>query len=756
MNSESTPRTSERVSSSHPAILRRPLPEEVDEAPTTGEFTRQVSGRVRALSRAPQEAPVVEPVAPADDVDGVLKIAEDAILDAEQTTRSLAMRLFGDKKTPTTPPPSKPVAEPSPADAEVAEVVEAAPDDSSTKEPVKRAPERPDPKLAARYRLDPSTYPLLSKFGRNLTEEAAMGRIDAVVGRDLETTRLRDVLGKRRGNNPLLVGEPGVGKTAIVEGLARHFCDMARRGDRMGERTIIELELGRLISGTHLRGSFSERLIGLKDEVRAADGDVIVFLDELHAWIGAGQSGDGGDAAGELKTALARGHFPCIGATTRDEFTQYIESDPAFQRRFEVVDVEEPSVDTAIVIAQGVRTHYERHHHITYADAAIDAAVRLSQRYLHERRLPDKALNVLDLAGSRAARTGRRWVGREDVASVVADMAGLPADRLTRTDRARFLDVERHISEHVIGHGHVISAVAEVLRRNYAGFRSQRPIGSLLFLGPTGVGKTELVKALADFLFHDRDAIVRLDMSEFMESHSVSRMIGSPPGYVGYEAGGQLTEAVRRRPYQIVLLDEIEKAHPDILNLLLQLLDEGRLTDGKGRAVDFSNTVVIMTSNLGSSAFDRVMREEAHAPRIGFGKEPGSSPERDRALLTRQVIQSAQSHFAPELWNRIDERLVFMPLSRHEVTSIARLQLADSARRLAEESDIEVTFDDSLVAHLIQNGGYDKRFGARPMRQTISRLVEGSLATLILSGELNEGGSVHASAAGGQILFDLR
>jgi ATP-dependent Clp protease ATP-binding subunit ClpC len=601
-------------------------------------------------------------------------------------------------------------------------------------------PLEPDEALAERYLLDEDAYPNLVEFGRNLTYAAARGEIDRVVGRKQEIVQLIDIVGKRRSNNPVLVGEAGVGKTAIVEGLSREFVKLARAGNRLGKRTIIELELGRLLSGTHLRGSFAERLIGIKDEVEQAEGQVIVFLDELHSWMNAGGGGDGTDAAGELKTALARGRFPCIGATTHDEFQRFVESDPAFERRFQLVFVDEPDMDTAIDISTGVSGHYAKHHDVDYQADAIEAAVRLSHRYLYQRRLPDKAIGVLDLAGSRAARTGKRRVDRELVATIVAESAGIPVDRLTQSDRKRFLEMESYLRDGIVGHRHVIESVSDVIRRNYAGFRGNRPIGSLLFLGPTGVGKTEMVKVLADFLFHDRDAVVRLDMSEFMEAHSVSRMLGAPPGYVGHDQGGQLTEAVRRRPYQVVLLDEIEKAHPDVLNILLQLFDEGQLTDGRGRPVNFSNTLVVMTSNLGSDVFDEEV-DNTNRSRIGFGKSSAATGT-DRKALTDRVEKAARGHFTPELWNRIDEKLCFMPLSRDEVAAIAEMQLEDSRIRLREESGIDLEFGEGIVSFLIDHGGYDRKLGARPMRQTIQRYVEGAVARLILGGELDRGDTV--------------
>ncbi len=611
----------------------------------------------------------------------------------------------------------------------------------------------PDPSLAEAYELDPEVFPNLTELGHNLTREAALGELDPVVGRDEEILELMDILGKRRANNPMLVGEPGVGKTAIVAGLARRLARMAARGQPIGERIVLELELGRVLSGTELRGSFSERLVGLKDEVEQAGGDIIVFLDEIHTWMEAGGD-DGASAADELKTAMARGDFPCIGATTNEEFRTFVESDPAFQRRCQVVLVEEPDLETALEIAEGVRPHYEAHHGVEYTDDALEAAVRLSRRYIHDRQLPDKAIGVIDLAGSRAARTGVKAIERHDIAEVVADMAGLPVDRLTRDDRERYLDIESHLRDHIVGQDHVIASVSEVIRRNYAGFRSERPIGSLLFLGPTGVGKTETVKVLADFLFHDRDAVVQLDMSEYMESHAVSRFVGAPPGYVGHDQGGQLTEEIRRRPYQIVLLDEIEKAHSEILNVLLQLFEEGRLTDGKGRDVDFSNALVVMTSNLGSEVFEEEWHDDSREP-IGFGaRRDGASNGGTNRDRTGRVLEAARRHFSPELWNRIDEPLVFEPLSRSDVAAIAKLQLEESAERIASESGVELMFEESLVPHLIDNGGYDPELGARPMRQTIQRLVESEVAELILKERAERGDAVCVRAEHGDVVCE--
>ncbi|MEL6182523.1 MAG: ATP-dependent Clp protease ATP-binding subunit, partial [Myxococcota bacterium] len=491
-----------------------------------------------------------------------------------------------------------------------------------------------------------------------------------------------------------------------------------------------------------------------------AEGRIVIFLDELHTWMGAGGSGDGADASGELKAALARGQFPCIGATTEEEYKRYIEVDNAFDRRFQKIRVQEPSREEAIEVIRGILSHYSRHHDVAYDDDAIEAAVHLAQRYIPEQRLPDKAINLVDLGGSRARRKGLDRVDREVVAEVVSDQTGVPVDKLLMRDRERFLRMEEIIGASLIGHQGVIRRLSEVIRRNYAGFHSGRPIGSFLFLGPTGVGKTELVKVLADFLFRDRSAIVRLDMSEFTESHTISRMIGAPPGYVGYDQGGQLTEAVRRRPYQIILFDEIEKAHPEVLNILLQLLDDGRLTDGRNRTVDFSNTVVIMTSNLGAEHFASRLAEVTH-PRIGFGHDAihnGAYLNANPALtadMIDTVLTAAKKALTSELWNRINERLVFGPLSRYEVARIARLQFNDSARRLAVDRNILIEADDTVFEYLIDHGGYDPELGARPMRTTLQRLVETTVADMILRQEVVEGQRVRVGCTEGQLVFQV-
>lgn len=587
------------------------------------------------------------------------------------------------------------------------------------------------------FTLDPKKYPMLLSMGRNLSEAAARGLIEPLVGRKLLIERLLDILGKRRANNPCLIGEPGVGKTAIVEGLAYLQSASSTQVPLLKDKILVELNMGSLLSGTGLRGAFSERMAVLRREVEAANGQVIVFLDEIHTIVGAGAGGDGAvDAVGELSTAMARGSFPCIGATTTDQYKKHIEPLAALSRRLQPVLICEPSVEETLEILHGVAPSYEQHHEVSYLPEAIDAAVRLSSRYLADRFLPDKAISLLDLAGSRAKRRGKSHVTRAEVAEPVAESTSIPIERLLLKDTERLLHMEAFLGEHIVGHRYVIKKLCQTIRRNYAGFSSNRPIGSFLLLGPTGVGKTETVKVLADFLFQSREAVCRFDMSEFMEAHSVARFIGSPPGYIGHEQGGQLTEAVRRRPYQIVLLDEVEKAHRDVLQILLQVLDEGRLTDGRGRAVDFSNTVVVMTSNLGSQHY-----EKRKGSSIGFAQRSHpdvdiSADEIAFARLAEEVLSTARSTFPLELWNRIEERVVYEPLGREQILNVARLLVEDSSRRLSAEKNISFSATESTLQYLIENGGFDPLLGARPMRTAIGRLIEALIAEQILLGQV--------------------
>ncbi|MEW6434231.1 MAG: ATP-dependent Clp protease ATP-binding subunit [Myxococcota bacterium] len=653
-------------------------------------------------------------------------------------------------RTAVVQPPPKPVSlKPGPSvrdlvddltDEEVAELAAMPPPPSAP--PVLPQPlpaPQVSPSAGSKWTLDARTFPLLASLGRNLTALARENKLDPVVGRAREIDEVIDILGKRRTNNPCLVGEPGVGKTAVVEGVAQHLATL--RGP-LSERILVELDMATLVAGTQLRGSFSERLNGLKDEVKKADGRVVVFIDEIHTLMGAGSTGDGPqDAANELKAAMSRGEFPCIGATTHDEYRKYIQTDPALERRFTPVTVNEPSIPDTVYILNGVIGRYEQHHRLKYAPESLQAAASLSSRYISDRFLPDKAISVLDLAGSRCHREGRTLVEPSDVARVIAKLAQLPEERLLMNDSERLLTLESQLRARVIGHEDVIDRIARVIRRNYAGFSSRRPMGSFLFLGPTGVGKTEMARALAEVVFGNRDAMIRVDMSEMSEGHGVSRLIGAPAGYVGYGDGGQLTEAVRRRPSSVVVLDEIDKAHREVLLLLLQVLEEGRLTDGKGRHIDFSNTIVILTTNLGAEGFT------AKARGMGFGA--GEAEAGGEA----QATSAARRALPPELWNRIDERCAFRPLKEVDVAKIASMLLEESSKRLETEKGISYEASDGVIEHLLKSGGFDPALGARPMRQTVQRLVEGPLAERILAGDFAEGDRVLIDVAAGQLQF---
>jgi ATP-dependent Clp protease ATP-binding subunit ClpC len=592
--------------------------------------------------------------------------------------------------------------------------------------------------VSGKWQLDARTFPLLTGLGKNLTALAREGKLDPVVGRAREIDEVIDILGKRRTNNPVLLGEPGVGKTAVVEGVAQQ---LAMLKGPLGDRVVIELDMGTLVAGTQLRGSFSERLNALKDEVKNASR-VVVFIDEIHTLMGAGSTGDGPqDAANELKAAMSRGEFPCIGATTHDEYRKHLSNDPALERRFTPVYVNEPSVSDTVYILNGIIGRYEAHHRLKYAPESLQAAASMSAKYITDRFLPDKAISVLDLAGSRCTREGRSVVEPQDIARVVAKVAQLPEERLLLNDSERLLSMELDLRKRVIGHEEVIDRVAKVIRRNYAGFASRRPMGSFLFLGPTGVGKTEMARGLAEVVFGNRDALIRIDMSELSEGHGVSRLIGAPAGYVGFGEGGQLTEPVRRKPSSVVVLDEIDKANREVLMLLLQVLEEGRLTDGKGRHIDFSNTIVILTTNLGAEAFSQKGRS------MGFGSDAVATPGEIAAT------DAARKAMPPELWNRIDERCAFRPLKEVEVAKIANLLIAESSKRLLTEKGIAYEATEEVIGHLLKSGGFDPMLGARPMRQTVQRLVEGPLAERILAGDFAEGDRVRVELAAGQLRF---
>jgi ATP-dependent Clp protease ATP-binding subunit ClpC len=587
-----------------------------------------------------------------------------------------------------------------------------------------------------------SLAPTLASCSTDLSAQARSGELDMAVGRERELESLIDILGKRRSNNPILVGPPGVGKTAIVEGLALKIARKESDVSALHDRILCSLDVGALVAGTSLRGAFSERLGAIKHEVAAAKRQVIVFIDEIHTLVGTGTSGESAqDAANELKAALSRGEFTCIGATTNDEFRKHIEKDPALERRFTPIHVEEPTNDEAILILEGSISAYAEHHQVDYTLDALHAAVNLTHRFVNERNLPEKAFAVIDLAGSRARRREANHVERIDIARVIHEWTGVPLERLAEADNNRFAEAETRLSEKLIGQNHVIESLCRVLRRGLAGFNEHRPLAGFLFLGPTGVGKTELVKVLADFLFGQRDAILRIDMSEFAEKHSVARLIGAQPGYVGFDEGGQLTESLRKRPFQVVLFDEIEKSHPDVLNLLLQILDEGHLTDSRGRRVSFANTVVILTSNLGTES---LYKKGGH---IGF------STQTDAERGTN-VLEAAQHTLSPELWGRLDEKVVFYPLEPQECEKIAGLQLESSAKSLFSEREITLTWDDDVLGYLVQHGGYDTQTGARGMRQAIQRHVEGPLAEKILCGEFEAGNVINLSLLNDQVSIE--
>ncbi|BBC92667.1 MULTISPECIES: ATP-dependent Clp protease ATP-binding subunit [Streptomyces] len=644
--------------------------------------------------------------------------------------------------------------------------------------------------------------PTLDKYGRDLTELAREGRVDPVIGRDTEIEQTIEVLSRRGKNNPVLIGDAGVGKTAIVEGLAQRIAD-GDVPDQLAGRRVVALDLTGVVAGTRYRGDFEERLNNIVEEIRANSDRLIVFIDELHTVVGAGSGGEGGalDAGNILKPALARGELHIVGATTLEEFRR-IEKDAALARRFQPVLVPEPTVQDTIEILRGLRDRYEAHHQVRYSDEALVAAVELSDRYLTDRRLPDKAIDLIDQAGARVrlgARTkgtdvramerevdqlvrdkdqavadedyeqakqlrdriaelkgsiaeasggeqadeGQLEVTAESIAEVVSRQTGIPVSRLTEEEKERLLGLEEHLHQRVVGQEEAVAVVAEAVLRSRAGLASpSRPIGSFLFLGPTGVGKTELARALAEALFGSEDRMVRLDMSEYQERHTVSRLVGAPPGYVGHEEAGQLTEVVRRHPYSLLLLDEVEKAHPDVFNILLQVLDDGRLTDSQGRTVDFTNTVIVMTSNLGSEAITR------RGAGIGFG--PGGA-EADEEARREQIMRPLREHFRPEFLNRIDEIVVFRQLTTGQLRQITDL-LLESTRRLLDGQGVAVEFTDAAVDWIAERG-YQPEYGARPLRRTIQREVDNRLSRLLLNGTISEGGRVTVDVRDGQLDF---
>jgi ATP-dependent Clp protease ATP-binding subunit ClpC len=610
------------------------------------------------------------------------------------------------------------------------------------------APAPPPPVQAeppmARYELDPKRFPTLTQIGRNLTAMAARGELDPVVGRDEEIERTLDVLAKRHANNPCLVGVTGVGKTSVVRGIAARIA-AGEEVASLDDRIVVEIDPTSLIGGTGVRGALAERIVQIKSEVARSEGKVVVFFDEIHALFG-GEAGE--EAANELKLALARGELPCIGATTVEEYRRAIDSDAGLARRFTPIEVVELSPEASLLALEQVAPAFEKHHGARFAPEALAASVTWSVRYLPGRALPDKAVGIVDLAGARARRRGERDVGREQIAEVVSELADVPLERLLETDRERMLRFESLLADRVVGHSAALAKIAAVLRRNASGFRSKRPIGSFLLLGPTGVGKTETAKAIAQCLFQSPDAMTRLDLSEYAEAHAIARLVGAPPGYVGHEAGGQLTEAVRRRPYQVILLDEIEKAHRDVLEGFLQVFDEGRLTDGRGRTIDFTNVVVLLTSNLGSE----VSAKGAGRGKIGFGSQSDDGAK--RAAYEEAVLASARAALPPELYNRLDEVLVFAALTRTDVAEVARRMLAALGKELMLARGVRLDASEAAVDALLDAGGYDPELGARPMRRAIGRHVEAPIAEMILRGELGRGDVATVDAEEGEIVVD--
>jgi len=593
--------------------------------------------------------------------------------------------------------------------------------------------------------LDRAKAPTLSALGKNLTLMASLGEIDPVIGREREIDEALDALAKKNQNSCLLVGPAGVGKTSVVRGLALRLAEEGKR-EPEAARLLVELTVSELVAGTGTRGALAERMTTILRESRECGRKVILFFDEIHELFTGGMD----EAAAEMKLALARGELRIVGATTPEEHRKSIETDAALARRFSVQFIEEPDEETAFLLCKQVTRTLGAHHRLTYTDEGIASAISWSMRYLPGRALPDKAISILDAAGARMRRRGGRNavgpVGAADVAAVVASIADIPEERLLETDRERMLNLEKHLAEFVVGHATPLSKIARVLRRNAAGIRAERPLGTFLLLGPTGVGKTETAKAIAETLFHSHDAMTRLDLSEYSEAHATARLIGAPPGYVGHEAGGQLTEAVRRRSYQVILLDEIEKAHRDVLETFLQVFDEGRMTDGRGRRVDFTNTVIVMTSNIGAAEAMALKTERA----VGFSRAPTKvSGEK----LEAAMMNAARSALPPELYNRIDEILVFGPLGKTEVEEVARRLLGKLGRSLFERG-IRLDVEPPVIDVLLAEGGFDEGLGARPMKRAIMRHIEAPIAEMILRGELPSGSVALLSAENGQIIVD--
>ena len=645
----------------------------------------------------------------------------------------------------------------------------------------------------------------LDKFGRDLTQAAKNGEIDPVIGREKEIQRVIQILSRRTKNNPVLIGEPGVGKTAVAEGLALEIAK-GNVPEILKDKRVVSLDLTGMVAGAKYRGDFEERIKAAIDEVKKSK-NTILFIDELHTIVGAGAAEGSADAANILKPSLARGDFQVIGATTLNEYRKYIEKDAALERRFQPVKVGEPTPEQAVQILKGLRDSYEAHHKVKITDEAINAAVTLSSRYIADRYLPDKAIDLIDEGASkvrlasltspdnvkeledeiadyekekasaineqdfeRAARlrdeqkelqtklddAKKKWqeqqkgnsgeVTAEDIAKIVSEWTGIPVVQLTKEESERLLNMENVLHERVIGQSEAVTAIAKAIRRGRVGLKDpKRPVGSFIFLGPTGVGKTELCKALAEAMFGDENAMLRLDMSEYMEKHTVSKLIGSPPGYVGFEEGGQLTEKVRRKPYSVVLFDEIEKAHPDVFNMLLQILEDGRLTDSQGRTVDFKNTIIIMTSNVGA----RLITEKQSS--LGFNSENENAEESEKKDIKELVTGELRKVFRPEFLNRVDDIIVFNKLNKDEIKQIAVKMLKTLENRL-DKMNIKISFTDNAISE-IADKGFDENYGARPLRRAIQNEIEDPLSEQMLEGKVKDGAVVTCDFADGQFTF---
>lgn len=662
-----------------------------------------------------------------------------------------------------------------------------------------------EPSSMSKPRRNTNT-PNLNQYGRDLTELAREGKLDPVIGREKEIERVIQVLSRRTKNNPCLIGDPGVGKTAIVEGLAQRIVE-GTVPEILKDKRVVTLDMGSMVAGTKYRGEFEERIKNIMSEV-IKSGNVILFIDEMHTIIGAGAAEGAIDASNIMKPALARGEIQVIGATTVDEYRKHVEKDPALERRFQPILVEEPSVEETIQILKGLRDKYEAHHRVKITDKAIEAAAKLSDRYITDRFLPDKAIDLIDEAASRvrikavtappelkeleeklenlikekeeairmqefekAARIRDQeqslrkeienirndWqqknlsadgiVDEEEIAHIVSMWTGIPVKKLAEEESERLLKLEEILHNRVIGQDEAVNAVAKAVRRARVGLKDpKRPIGSFIFLGPTGVGKTELSRALAEALFGDEDAMIRLDMSEYMEKHTVSKLIGSPPGYVGYEEGGQLTEKIRRKPYTVILFDEIEKAHPDVFNILLQILDDGRLTDAKGRTVDFKNTVIIMTSNVGAHLIKK-------GATLGFAANKEEA-KKDYEKMKESVLNELKRTFRPEFLNRVDEIIVFHPLEEEHIKKIIDIMLRDLRNKL-KQSNIEIEVTEKAKEVLVKEG-FDPNYGARPLKRAIQRLIENEISEKILKAEIKEGDNILVDAADGKLIFEKK